>query len=111
MEHARQTDREERELMDPESWDDDNVEVRQPVKKSRAVVSVAFAATDFELVAAKALEQGTTVSGYVREAALAQAKNRVTSILWSTTDLVFSMQGSTFPTTHINAPAVGVEGR
>ncbi len=90
--------------MNPASWDDDP-EVRQPVKKPRAVVSVAFPSADFELVAAKARENGVTVSGYIREAAVAQATNPVISVGWSATHSVFSTQGSVFPTTLIDAPA------
>lgn len=105
MRNSRPVDREEEELMDPESWDDDAPEVRQPVKKPRAVVSVAFPAADFELVAAKARENGATVSGYIRQAAVAQARSPVMSVGWSATYSVFSTQGSVFPTTLIDAPA------
>jgi hypothetical protein len=66
--------------MDPASWDDDAV-VRKPVKKPKAVVSVTFTLADLELIAAKARESGATVSGYVREAAVAQARNPVNRVL------------------------------
>ena len=102
-------DKEEEELMDPESWDDESLEVRQPAKKPRAVVSVAFPSADFELVSAKAREQGATVSGYIRKAALDQAKSPVTSVSWSGTYPVFSTHGALFPTTLKDAPAESVE--
>ena len=105
MENSGPVDREEEELMDSESWDDDSLEVKQPVKKPRAVVSVAFPSKEFELIAAKAREQGETVSGYIRAAALAQSKSSLTSIVWSTTGSVFSTQGSVLPVTLIDAPA------
>ena len=109
MENPRPIDEEEADLMDPASWEEDSAEVRKPVKKPRAVVSVAFQSADFEIVATKAREQGKTVSGFIREAALSQAENRVTSIHWSATSYVISMQGTMFPTTHIHAPAVNME--
>ena len=106
---SRPVDREEEELMDPGSWDDDSLEVRRPVKKPRAIVSVAFPSADFELIVAKAREQGATVSGYIRQAALSQAKSSVTSVSWSATHPVHSAQGSVFATTLIDAPAEQVE--
>ena len=105
MRSSRPVDREEEELMDPASWDDASLEVRQPTKKPRAVVSVAFPSADFDLISAKAREQGETVSGYIRTAALEHAKSPVTSIVWSATGSVFSIHGSPFPTTHSDFPA------
>ena len=95
--------------MDPKSWDDDTLEVRRPVKKPRAIVSVAFPSEDFELIVARAREQGATVSGYIREAALSQAKSSVTSVSWSAAHPVLSAQGPAFTTTLIDAPAEQVE--
>ena len=40
------SDESDRELENAESWDFDNPEVREPVKSSRVVVSVAFARQD-----------------------------------------------------------------
>ncbi len=102
---SRPVDREEEELMDPASWDDDTAEVRQPIRKPRAVVSVAFPAADFELVAARARENGVTVSGYIRSAAVAQASNPVMFVGWSASHSVSTAQGPVFPTTLIDAPA------
>ena len=99
-------DKEEEELMDPDTWDGGSVEVRKPVKKPRAVVSVAFPASDFELVAAKAREQGKTVSAFVREAALSRSERPAASISWSTTAPFVATQGSTLPTTRVTAQAV-----
>ena len=106
MRSSRPVDKEEEELMDPESWDDDSLVVRQPTKKPRAVVSVAFPSADFELVSAKAREQGVTVSGYIRRAE--RAKSLVTSVVWSATGSVFSAHGSPFPTTHSDVPAESI---
>lgn len=111
MRNSRPVDSEEEELMDPASWDDDTAEVRKPVKKPRAVVSVAFPATDFELVAAKAREGGLTVSGYIRQAAVARATNPVLTVGWSATHSVFTTQGPAFPTTLIDAPAEAYQSK
>ena len=105
MRNNRPVDKEEEELMDPASWDDDSLAVRQPTKKPRAVVSVAFPSADFELISAKAREKGETVSGYIRTAALEHAKSPVTSVMWSGTGSVFSTHGSPFPTTQSDVPA------
>ena len=51
-------DTELRELQDRETWDDDEGEVRPPVKAPRAVVSVAFARDDFEKVSEFARSAG-----------------------------------------------------
>ena len=58
MLNSRPVDREEEELMDPGSWDDESLEVRRPVKKPRAIVSVAFPSADFDLIVAKAVSKG-----------------------------------------------------
>lgn len=67
----------EKELSDlenPDSWDDNSIEVHQPVKDPRAVVSVGFAPDDFRLVSKYAKAHGKKVSVFIREAALDQIK-------------------------------------
>lgn len=67
----------ERELQNPENWDFEKADVRPGVKKSRAVVSVAFTREDFELVARAAEEFGMKVSEFIRAAALDRAQPNV----------------------------------
>ena len=59
---------------DPEEWDLENAETRPPVANPRAVVSVAFPARDFEVVATAARLAGKKLSEFIREAALARAR-------------------------------------
>ena len=53
-----------------DSWDLDNAELKRPVSRPRAVVSVSFARDEFEKVEAMAKSQGQRVSTYIRETAL-----------------------------------------
>ena len=65
----------EEELMDPKTWDWDNVATRPGNKRrARAVVSVAFSAKEFEIVSDKAERLGKYMSAYIREVALRAAK-------------------------------------
>src|SRR4051812_37619996 len=57
------------ELQEQQNWDWDKVERHALVKQPRAVVSVPFSRQDFERLAAYARQQGTTVSGAIRQAA------------------------------------------
>ena len=76
---------EEKELQNPETWDFDQAVVRPGTQKARAVVSVAFARDDFELVASAARQSEMKTSEFIRGAALAKAKSstHVTSLGWS----------------------------
>lgn len=58
------------ELQEAQQWDWDTTETHTPAKPPRAVVSVAFSRADFERLAAYAHQEGRTVSGAIREAAL-----------------------------------------
>ena len=77
-------DKELEELMNPDSWDDSKLEILEPARRPRAVVSVAFQRDDFELVARQARRSGMTTSGFIREAALnvAKASTTAASIQW-----------------------------
>jgi len=70
------------ELQNPGSWDDSKLEVVEPSKKPRAVVSVAFQRHEFELVAGQARREGVSTSGFIRVAAVrrARASARLVSI-------------------------------
>ncbi len=64
-----------KELENPEHWDFENVERRRGVKRPRAIVSVAFPADDYELVARRADELGLKLSEFIRAAALDRASS------------------------------------
>jgi hypothetical protein len=64
-------------LSDPEEWDFDAAEGRQPVRRARAIVSVAFAADDFDLVNGAARARGLRTSEFIRESALRAARGGV----------------------------------
>ncbi|MBI4287627.1 MAG: hypothetical protein HY671_04250 [Chloroflexi bacterium] len=74
----------DRELESSENWDYDHPVVREPVKASRVVVSVAFQRLDFNRVAQAAERSGKKVSEFIREAALEKASgSRAASIEYS----------------------------
>lgn len=66
----------EKDLENPESWDYDNLETKEPVKSPRVVVSVAFPREDFITVSQCAERLGKKTSEFIREVALEKAKNR-----------------------------------
>lgn len=68
-------DGELRELKDPRNWDLDAPMGREGVKNPRAVVSVAFAREDFELVARVARRSGMKTSEFIRGASLERARD------------------------------------
>ncbi len=57
-------------LEDPDEWDSDHAEERQPSKTTRAVVSVAFIGDDFDRVSDAARREGMKTSEFIRMAAL-----------------------------------------
>jgi hypothetical protein len=60
----------ESELERLDTWDVDKAEVKQPVKPSRVVFSVAFHRDDFERVSKHASLLGKKTSQFIREAAI-----------------------------------------
>ncbi len=68
-------DRELLELKDPRNWDLEAPVTREGVKNPRAVVSVALAREDFELVTRVARMSGMKTSEFIREASLERARN------------------------------------
>jgi len=66
----------ERELEKAEFWDFEQPEVREPVKASRVVVSVAFRRDDFVPVSECAERSGKKISEFIREAAIEKATGR-----------------------------------
>jgi hypothetical protein len=71
----------ENNLENPESWDFDNLETKEPVKSPRVVVSVAFPREGFMTVSQCAERLGKKTSEFIREAALEKAKNRGLEIM------------------------------
>jgi hypothetical protein len=57
-----------------DEWDFENAERREPTRRPRAVVSVAFSRDDFELVEERAKRLGKKLSEFIREASLARAR-------------------------------------
>jgi hypothetical protein len=71
----------ENDLENPENWDFDKLETREPVKSPRVVVSVAFPHEGFITVSQYAERLGKKTSEFIREAALEKAKNRGLEII------------------------------
>lgn len=71
----------ERELEKVESWDFEKPEVREPVKASRVVVSVAFRHEDFVTVAESAKRSGKKMSEFIRDAVIEKAIGRGAGVL------------------------------
>lgn len=69
------------ELEKPETWDFTRPEVREPVKTSRVVVSVAFRRDDFAQVSAYAERIGKRTSEFIRDAAIEKTTGPSVGIL------------------------------
>ena len=74
-------------LQNPENWDWDTAERRPGSASARAIVSVAFARQDFDLVSEAAQRSGMKTSEFIRTAALSRAKRRQSTV-------VYGMSGS-----------------
>ena len=72
----------ERDLGKAETWDFERPSVREPVKASRVVVSVAFRRDDFASVSAYAEQIGKKVSEFIREAAIEKASGWTSGFLY-----------------------------
>lgn len=66
----------ESELENPDTWDTNKSEVRQPVKSQRVVFSVSFHRDDFDLVSKYAELCGKKTSEFIREAAIEKASEK-----------------------------------
>jgi hypothetical protein len=71
----------ENDIENPENWDYDNPQEKQPVKSPRVVVSVAFQHEDFLTVSQCAERLTKRTSEFIREAALEKAKCRGMEIM------------------------------
>jgi hypothetical protein len=67
---------EEREYQDPTTWEHGDNDRREPVKNTRAIVSVAFARSDFEFVAEAARREAMRTSEFIRTAAMERAEEQ-----------------------------------
>jgi hypothetical protein len=63
------------ELQDPQQWEFERAEKRRGVKRSRAVVSVAFSREDYERVVDAAQRHRIRTSEFIRNAALEHARD------------------------------------
>lgn len=70
-------DDEERELMDPETWDWDSAEVLPPVPASYTITEIHLSRDELALLDRAAQAEGLTVSAYLRQAALERALHPV----------------------------------
>ena len=71
----------DRELEKADTWDFERPEVKEPVKASRVVVSVAFKRDDFTRVSEYARRTGKRTSEFIREAAIDKAAGSGTIII------------------------------
>ncbi len=69
-------DQELLDLQNPETWADDEGEVRTSVVAPRAVLAVSFTADDFEQISRAARQRGVKTTEFVRNAALSLATNQ-----------------------------------
>ena len=71
----------DRELEKADTWDFERPGVKEPVKASRVVVSVAFKRDDFTRVSEYARHTGKRISEFIREAAIDKAAGSSTILL------------------------------
>jgi hypothetical protein len=77
-----------------DTWDVDKAEVKQPVKPSRVVFSVAFHQDEFERVSKHALLLGKKTSQFIREAAIEKTLQESDPVLFLISS--FSLDASWF---------------
>lgn len=70
-------DDEERELMDPETWDWDSMQVGAPVANPRMSFVFGFSREELQLLSDVAYGQGITPIAYIKRVALAAARDGV----------------------------------
>jgi hypothetical protein len=70
-------DDEERELMDPETWDWDSLEELPPSPISGAVLAIRLSREEFARLAQAARAEGLTTSEYVKQSALSRVMQDV----------------------------------
>lgn len=100
----------ERELEKAESWDFEQPEVREPVKASRVVVSVAFRRDDFVPVSECAERLGKKISEFIREAAIEKATGRGAGVLVYSSGTGTQLWIEHMPTiTRVFGPSVDLE--
>ena len=93
-----------------ESWDFEQPEVRQPVKASRVVVSVAFQHDDLDPVLECASRSGKKISEFIREAAMEKATGRGALVFDSGSKGVVWFSKLRPNITRTSGPSVELEG-
>ena len=72
------SDKQDKDLANPDDWDYESAERRPGLKnKARVVVSVAFSRDDFNLVTEHAAGAGKPVSTFIRDTVLDHSEGRV----------------------------------
>jgi len=77
-----------------DTWDVDKAKIKQPVKPSRVVFSVAFKRDDFEHISKHASLLGKKTSQFIRDAAIQKALQQSEPVLFSYVS--FSLDASWF---------------
>jgi hypothetical protein len=93
----------EHQLENPENWDYEHAETKEPVKSPRVVISVAFRRHDFETVSDYAEHLGKKTSEFIREAALDKATHRTSE------SLIHSLSSSGLLSSTPNLPTTRVK--
>jgi hypothetical protein len=70
-------DDEERELMDPDTWDWDSIEVLPPVPNPGVVLSIRFSLDEMTRISRAAEAQGITIFEYIKQSALTRVMHDV----------------------------------
>ena len=79
-------------LQAPEQWDFAHPKRRRPVKKTRAIVSVAFSHEEFETVCQLAEARGMYTSELIRKAALGLVGGTLCNLTTSSNLTYFSLR-------------------
>lgn len=97
----------------PESWDFDNAELRQPERAGRTVVSVSMSRDEFQLVGEYADQIGMKTSEFLRKAALARVRGTRRGVIYSASAGGGSMilNVSIAPTTEVSGKIIAQESR
>ena len=70
-------DDEERELMDPDTWDWDSVEALPPVPSPGVVLPIRFSLDEMQRVSKAAEAQGITIFEYIKQSALTRVMHEI----------------------------------
>lgn len=100
-------------LGNPESWDFDNAELRQPERAGRTVVSVSMSRDEFQLVSEYAEQLRMKTSEFLRKTALSRVRGTRRGVIYSASggggSLILS--ASVAPTTEVSGKVIAQESR